>query len=84
MEYQTHSLQNHNSISWVNEWTTEIVSWFHERREKNIRNRAIRLLLTRDERLLNDIGVSRSELVGELGHDPGEMPKSLTRPLSWA
>ena len=49
--------------------------------EKQARKRDIRQLLSYDDRLLADMGASRTDLVGELGYDPREMPMAFD-PLS--
>lgn len=74
MAYETHSRHSSGSISLTDEWIAEITSWLRARREKISRNREIRNLLSYDERLLEDAGLSRPELVWELGCDPRELP----------
>lgn len=74
MAYETHSRHSSGSISLADEWTAEITSWLRARRKEFSRNREIRHLLSYDKRLLEDAGLSRSDLVWELGYDPRELP----------
>ncbi|WP_299083772.1 hypothetical protein [uncultured Ruegeria sp.] len=55
-------------------WATRVRSWVHARRIKNARKKEIERLLAGDERMLKDAGVTRSELVRALGHNPRELP----------
>ena len=75
MAHETAGLGSTGSISLTGRWTAEIGSWFRARRERHVRNQYVLHMLSYDERLLEDIGLSRSELVGELGHDPCELPE---------
>jgi len=45
-------------------------SWLNARRERLRRRRALKRLLAMDDRLLEDIGLSRWELARELGYYP--------------
>ena len=55
-------------------WGSRFRSWLLARRKRNARKREIYKLLSCDEKWLKDIGVSRVQLVGELGYDPRELP----------
>ena len=72
-----HKLENTFESQFVpvgSSWQSRFRSWFLARRKRNARNREIRKLLGGDEKWLKDIGVSRVQLVGELGYDPRELP----------
>jgi len=74
MAHETDDLHNTDSISRTDRWTAAIGFWFRARRMKCARNSEILELLSLNERLLKDTGLSRSQLVGELGYDPCELP----------
>lgn len=56
------------------EWTRTIVSGFRAWRERRLKQQVIQSLIAQDERILDDIGLSRMKLVGDLGHDPCAFP----------
>ena len=55
-------------------WRTGIRSWFLAQLEKFARKREIRQLLSYDDKWLEDVGLYRAKLIGELGYDPRELP----------
>ncbi|WP_108882106.1 DUF1127 domain-containing protein [Anderseniella sp. Alg231-50] len=75
MAHRTDDTCNTRSVSLQDSLLGAIGSWLHARREKYAKNRDILQILSHDARLLNDIGFSREQLVGELGYDPCELPE---------
>lgn len=59
----------------TDKWIKAIDSWFRVWCEKRARKQSLHLLASHDERILEDIGLPRSELVRELGYDPSELPR---------
>ncbi|WP_120497240.1 hypothetical protein [Kiloniella sp. EL199] len=55
-------------------WMLNIQSWFFARQQKNARKREIHALLAYEDKWLEEVGLSRAQLVGELGYDPHELP----------
>ncbi|KLN61595.1 hypothetical protein WH96_04410 [Kiloniella spongiae] len=73
----THKIENTlgpEFISLADTWVSNIRSWFLARRQKNARKREIHALLSYDDKWLEEVGLSRAQLVGELGYDPRELP----------
>lgn len=75
MAHKTDEMHNTQSVSLQDTWLGVIGYWLRARHEKYVRNRDILQILSHDARLLNDIGFSREQLVGELGYDPCELPE---------
>lgn len=74
MAHVTDRLHDTGSLLSTELWTGKIASWLRARIEKHARKQDILHLLAHNDRLLDDMGVSRPELVSELGYDPGELP----------
>ncbi|MGI9408060.1 MAG: DUF1127 domain-containing protein [Hyphomicrobiaceae bacterium] len=74
MAYVTDHLHSTGSVFSTEKWVRKIESWLRARIKKHARKQDIRHLLTHNDRLLDDMGLSRAELVDELGYDPGELP----------
>ncbi len=75
MAYELDSPHCITPISITGRLRSTIASWFRAWCEKRARKRSLNLLVTHDKRILEDIGLLRSELVGELGYDPSELPR---------
>lgn len=67
--------------SGLSRWATAFGFWFQKRRGKRAHNNFIHQLLSEDKRVLEDIGVPRSELVRELGYDPYQLSFLQAGPL---
>lgn len=74
MACDTDQLYRIDSNSSKDRWIASIVFWLGKWRRKMDRKQDIKKLLTCDERVLDDIGLRRAELVSELGYDPQERP----------
>ncbi len=73
MAHRTDALNSTGSRSLAGRWAGAIGSWLHARRRKNERKQVALQLLSYDERCLEDMGLSRWELVEVLGYDPREL-----------
>lgn len=74
MAQETYALHDKDTASLKNRWAEKFRLWRHARRERNERKRLLKGLLAYDERTLEDFGLTRRELILELGHDPYALP----------
>ncbi len=74
MAYVTDHLYSKNSFPSTAGWAELFQSWFSARVDKHQRKQDIKRLLALSDRLLEDIGLARPDLVEELGYDPRELP----------
>jgi len=70
MTYITDKLDHIGSIESTPKWTGRIASWIQARKRKRASKQAILHLLSFDDHKLEDVGMTRTELIGELGYDP--------------
>lgn len=77
MAYELEISNSIAPISIAGRLKNEMISRFHAWSEKRARKQSLKLLSTHDERILEDIGLQRSDLVEELGYDPSELPRLL-------
>ena len=75
MTQATYALHSKDAVPTTAGWTGRVRAWLRARREKKERKQITRDLLSYDERYLEDLGLSRLELVREFGHDPYEIPE---------
>lgn len=75
MAPETYAQDDKDSALLKGGWIGKFRSWALARCKKNERKQIIKGLLAYDERRLKDFGLSRSELVLELGHDPYALPE---------
>ncbi|MEO9874190.1 MAG: hypothetical protein ABJM26_00950 [Anderseniella sp.] len=75
MAHKTDDLCSTGSTPLQDSWIGTIACWFRAKRDKYEKNQDIIQMLSRDERLLKDIGFSREQLVAELGYDPRQLPE---------
>ncbi len=75
MAQATYVLHSKDSVQPTGRWSGRIRSWLRARREKKEKKQVTRDLLSYDERYLEDLGLSRWELVREFGHDPYAIPE---------
>lgn len=74
MAQETDGLHSFGSNSSKDRWALAIASGFRTWREERAKKLVIQQLVDQDERILEDIGLSRSKLVRDLGHDPCDLP----------
>lgn len=70
MTYITDKLDHFGSAETTPKWIERIASWFLAKKRKRTDKQAILHLLSFDDRRLEDVGMTRSELIGKLGYDP--------------
>ena len=73
MTYPTNATHRTGTLSPAAGLAQSIRSLFRRWREKSVKKRLIVQLLSYNERNLEDMGLSRAELVDALGHDPSEL-----------
>ena len=70
MTHITDNLHHISSAESTPKWTGRIASWFRAQKEKHANKQTILHLLSYNDRLLRDMGLTRAELIEELGYDP--------------
>ncbi|MCV0428548.1 MAG: hypothetical protein K5905_24080 [Roseibium sp.] len=77
MALETNCLRATEKVSFMDRWAEATRHWFREYRTKKVRKNATLDLLKQSDKVLEDIGTSRAELVRELGYDPRDLPVAL-------
>lgn len=70
MVYETDRSCHASSTSTQEGWTASIVSWFSRRHENSVKKIRLLKLLSYNDDTLDDIGLSRSKIINDLGYDP--------------
>jgi len=74
MTHITETLHHTGSTQYTPKWAERVASWYHAWKERKEQDQKVLLMLSYNDHLLEDIGLSRQDLIDKLGYDPDEYP----------